>query len=107
MKRIQFPVDKTMNKILDEAEKEFKDKGITRDQIKEAFYVLWYNSKKIIQSTFFPNISFPKWGVFKPKAKQIRNWSYVEPDLELKEQLTNVVKRIENEKIRRKRTNSG
>ncbi len=64
---MKFPIDKTMFKILNEAEEEFKDRGISREQIKEAFLLHWFHTKEVLKTNKFPTITFPKFGRFKPK----------------------------------------
>lgn len=101
-----FPIDKTLSKIFDEAEEEFEDLGITRDQIKEAFYQYWYNARQIMRSYMFPTIVFPKWGRFIPKVtkikalqKSLQNKDKVEDAKIVDEAIT----RLTNEKQKRKR----
>lgn len=101
-----FPIDKTLSKIFDEAEEEFKNIGITRDQIKEAFYYYWYNAKELMKSYLFPTIIFPKWGRLIPKVTKIE---YLSKRLEKEgkkddsETVSGSLNRLKNEKQKRKR----
>ena len=99
---MNFPIDRTLMKIFDEAEEEFKDKGISRDQIKEAFYLFWYNAKQIIHAGFFPSINFPKWGRFIPKITALKTWMISEKNEENKQKLEKIINRINNENRKRK-----
>lgn len=65
-----FPVDKTMNKILNEAETHFKGR-FTREQIKEVFHLLFLNIADAMRGYDFPTITIPKFAKLKPKIKEI------------------------------------
>lgn len=100
MKKV-FPIDKTLSKIFDEAEKEFIDEDISRDQIKDIFYLFWYNSKQFMKSLLFPTIIFPKWGRYSPSINNLKKLEKKrgENSLEIK----NTINRLNNEKQKRKR----
>lgn len=70
---MKFPIDKTMFKILNEAEEEFKDRGVSREQIKEAFLLYWYHTREIFKTNKFPTITLPKFGRFTPKLPVVAN----------------------------------
>ncbi len=101
--RKRYQVDKTLAKIFDEAEEKFKDRGITRNQIKEIFYLLWANAKSFMAGLEFPTIIFPNWGRFSPKPIKITGWYKAEEDEEVKAKLGKVLERLSLEKLNRKR----
>jgi hypothetical protein len=71
-------LDKTMNKILNEAEEHFRDKGVTREQIKEVFNLYWVIIASFMRDIRFPRIHIPKFGYFIPKVTFIKEklWSF-------------------------------
>lgn len=99
-----FPIDKTLKKIFDEAEEEFSNESINRDQIKEIFYLFWYNTRQLLKSNKFPTIIFPKWGRFVPNPRSVKR---LRDRLRNQEKdhkyLNNVIDRLNNEKQKKKR----
>ena len=65
-------LDKTMNKILTETESEFKDKGVSREQIKESFFLYWLILTYFMRDVRFPRIHIPKFGYLEPKVTFIK-----------------------------------
>ena len=93
MKR-KFPVDRTLKKVFDEAEEHFKGRA-SRDQIKESFYFLWYNTKILINSGVFASILLPKWGRFIPNIVKIKAWHDSIEEGEEKEELKKIADSLE------------
>lgn len=105
MKKI-FPIDKTLNKIFDEAEEEFKEYGVNRDQIKDIFYLFWYNVKQILKSNKYPTLVFPKWGRFVPgigNLKKLARRYEKQGKTEDHQNILSVIDRLNNENKKRKR----
>lgn len=61
-----------MNKILTEAEDKFRDRGITREQIKEVFYLFWVIVSSFMKDVRYPRIHLPKFGYLEPKVTIIK-----------------------------------
>lgn len=100
---MQFPIDKVMNQILNDAEDKFKDRGITREQIKEAFYFYFRISGDLMKSFDFPTIVFPKWGKFRPIVSRVAKLKGKQKEPELVEKLGLAVDRLTKEKQSLKR----
>lgn len=102
----RFRIDVTLSKIFNEVYDEFKDQGVTRDQIKEIFHLLWYNTRQLIKSSLYPTIIFPGWGTYSPKMGTLKKkqsyLKYIKDD-EGYDEVTKVIERLENEKLKRKR----
>jgi len=100
----RFPIDKTINKIFNETEDHFKDKGVTRDQIKDVFYLLFRNSKEVMKSIDFPEVILPKFGRFRPKIGAVKKLKRKFKDEDtVYRKLWKTVLRIKSEKQKRKR----
>ena len=106
MNKKVFPIDKTLNKIFNEALEKFEDRGVSRDQIKDAFYIYFKNAGNAMKSFSFPTIIFPKFGRLIGKSKAIENYSkkfLKEGDENSSSQLINAADRISAERKKRKR----
>lgn len=64
-------LDKTMNKILTEAEEKFQGRA-SRDQIKEVFNLYWVIIASFMRDIRFPRIHIPKFGYFDPKVTFVK-----------------------------------
>lgn len=65
-------LDKTMNKILGEAESHFEGRA-SREQIKEAFFVYWRIVASFMKEVRFPRIHIPKFGYLVPRLKYMKD----------------------------------
>lgn len=68
--------DKTMNKIFTEAEEKFREKGVSREQIKESFYLYWVIISSFMKDIRFPRIHIPKFGYLDPKVTFVKQKLY-------------------------------
>lgn len=101
----RFPIDKVMNRILNRAEEHFKDKGVSREQIKEAFYYYFRIAADAMKSFDFPSIVFPKWGTFSASVRKLKYYEQKMQDPELKSRLQESIERIHEETKRKSRKN--
>lgn len=69
-------LDKTMNKIITEAEDKFRDRSVSREQIREIFYLYWIIITSFIKDIRFPRIHIPKFGYLDPKVTFVKEKLY-------------------------------
>lgn len=101
-------IDKTMFKILNEAEERF---DVSREQIKESFYLYWKIVSYFMKDTRFPRIHIPKFGYLVPRVtfltKKLTSYRTNEKWGEDAEQLAmeteEAIERIRKERKNRKR----
>lgn len=74
MPRPKFEIDKTLNKIFNEAEDHFKSKGVTRQQIKDIYFTYFRYIAKAIASRKLPYIVLPKFGKLIPVSSKIDHY---------------------------------
>lgn len=67
---VRFPVDKTMNKILNKLEEDFEGQA-SREQIKEVIYLLFRNTNDMMSNDSLPRVMIPKLGDFYLKEKKV------------------------------------
>lgn len=65
-------LDKTMNKILTEAEEKFQDRGVSREQVKEVFNLYWAVVASFMRDVRYPRVHIPKFGYLLPKVTFIK-----------------------------------
>lgn len=108
--RVDYKIDKTLNRIFDEVYQEFKDQGVTRAQVSDIFYMYFRLSTDVLRSYDFPSVKIPLLGRIEASVARLKTFKKhvsVAKDPErrkLAERLGKTIDRIESEHLKRKRT---
>lgn len=104
-----FKADKTLNRILQEVYEEFKDQGVSREQVSDVFYMYFKIVREVMKSWDFPTIKIPYLGHIQSSPARLKSLhkrvmkSPAENKVEVGERIYKAMERRESEIVRRKK----